>query len=679
MSDQAYYITTPIYYVNDRPHIGHAYTTVATDVLARFARLRGRPARMLTGLDEHGLKVERAAQKKGLEPQAFVDSMAAPFQDAWTHLRCAPDDFIRTTEARHREKAQALWRRLEEAGDVYLGEYEGWYSVSSEQFFTEKELLPGNLDPISKKPVEKVREQSYFFRLSQYTDRLLAWYDAHPGFVQPQGRFNEVKSFVAGGLRDLSISRTSFRWGIPVPSANDHVMYVWLDALTNYMSALGGPTEPGSAPLFDQFWGENAEITHIVGKDILRFHAVYWPAFLMSAGLPLPTRIWAHGWLTVDGEKMSKSLGNFIPPEPLVDAFGADVLRYYLMRELAFGQDGDFSHDNLFARYQGELANGLGNLLRRMVASIVANNLGGTVPDVTSLPNTEEENVVIEAAQAAAKKTAERLTAVAPQKALDAIWEFVAVANRYVDRTAPWALAKEGNTERLAQVAYTVLESLRWLSIMVWPFMPDKSDMMRAQLGLPALSPAAGADLWPAEWGQLPAGTQTAPGDALFPRFDKKQQRDIRVKLGIDGDKRKDDRARENASADKSAATPSKSTAKKADGNAIESGAIEFEDFLKVDLRVGTIQSAEPVKKSNKLLRLLIDIGEPEPRQVLAGISKHYAPEQLAGTQVVVVANLKPRTMMGLTSHGMVLAGSDEQAFSVLRVEKPIKPGTRVS
>ena len=484
-----FYVTTPIYYVNDRPHVGHAYSTVAADVLARYQRLRGRPVRFLTGNDEHGQKIEKKATELGEHPQAFVDRMSPPFREAFAQLDCAFDDSIRTTEPRHKERVAVIWDRMKAAGDIVLGAYEGWYSVADEAFITDKEY--DELDEVTKRSVQRVSEPSYFFKLSDYTDRLLAFYDANPTFVQPEGRFNEVKSFVKQGLRDLSISRTSFRWGIPIPGDPEHVAYVWLDALTNYISALGGPKREGEdAPLYDTFWTEDATKIHIVGKDILRFHAIYWPAFLMSAGLPLPTQIWAHGWLTINGQKMSKRYGNFIPPGPLVEAFGPDVVRYYLMREVAFGQDGDFSHKNLIARYNGELANGLGNLLNRMIASIVKKNLGGVIP--APGPTEEVDEGLRETAERVAREAAAHLDGVAPYRALDTIFELVGAANRYVDQTAPWALAKQGETERLGTVAYTVLEALRWLSVMIAPFMPSKSAGLRRQLGLTPLAAGDG-------------------------------------------------------------------------------------------------------------------------------------------------------------------------------------------
>ncbi|MDH5491297.1 MAG: methionine--tRNA ligase [Myxococcales bacterium] len=666
---RSFYVTTPIYYVNDRPHIGHAYTTVAADLLARYHRVRGQPTRLLTGLDEHGQKIERRAAELGLPPKEFVDAMVPPFKEAWEQLRCEPDDFIRTTEPRHEEKVQALWRKLEAAGDIYLGEYEDWYCVGCESFKTEKDLEEGQICPMHGKPVEKLKERSYFFRLSAYGDKLLAYYEAHPEFVQPEGRFNEVKSFVRQGLRDLSISRTTMRWGVPVPGDEAHVMFVWLDALTNYISALGGPDE---APLFDQFWGPEATKVHLVGKDILRFHAIYWPAFLLSAGIELPTQIWAHGWLTVDGTKMSKGLGNFLPPGPLVDAFGADVLRYYLMREVGFGQDGDFSHTHLIERYNGELANGLGNLLNRMLASIVRRGLGGVVPVYRPDALEPIDRELIEVARRVGRECAEHLEAISPHRALESIWELVAAANRYVDQTEPWHLLKDpARRERLEQVAYQVLECLRWIGTLLWPFMPDRCDALRAQLGLGPLEPAVGEDLWPDAFGQLEGGLQTAPGAALFPRIDAKQEAEILARLERD--------RLERAPMPGPAAEAGEPQEAEAEPLEPIAPPIVFDDFAKVDLRVGKILAAEKLSKSKKLLRLQIDLGEAEPRVILAGIALSYPPEALIGRRVVVVANLPPRKMMGVQSQGMVLAASDAGGLGVLCVDRDVPPGTRVS
>ena len=654
-----YYVTTPIYYVNDRPHIGHAYSTVAADVASRYQRLRGRPTYFLTGLDEHGLKIERRAREEDLAPQDFVDRMAAPFRLAWEELECAHDGFIRTTSAQHRGRVQALWNLMQDNGDIYLDDYEDWYCVGCESFKTEKELLEGNLCPIHQKPVERIKERSYFFRLSKYAQPLLDHYETHPGFVQPEARFNEVKSFVREGLRDLSISRTSFRWGVPVPGDPEHVVYVWLDALMNYVSALGGPANEGEAPLYDEFWQSSGTITHIVGKDILRFHAVYWPAFLMSAGIRLPSQIWAHGWLTVNGEKMSKSLGNFLPPGPLVEAFGADVLRYYFMREVGFGQDGDFSHRNLLNRYNGELANGLGNLMNRIVASIVKKSFDGRVPNVDLDALVEVDRRLITKAKATADEAARYFQALAFHRALDNIWELVSAANKYVDSTEPWKLAKHGNKTRLGQVCYTVLETLRWLSIMLFAVMPEKCNELRDQIGLPPLLPTERVDLWPSAWGGLRPGNQTQAATPLFPRFDKSQERSILERFGVDVPR-----------TDEKAGAMTETEQGKDDF-------IEFEDFIKVDLRVGLIKEAEKVEKSKKLLKLTIDAGEEQPRQIVAGIAEHYAPEDLVGRRVVIVANLKPRKLMGMESQGMVLAASDDAGLCVVGVDTDVEPGSR--
>jgi methionyl-tRNA synthetase len=633
---------------------------VAADVVSRYQALRGRPSYFLTGLDEHGLKIERRAKEEGLAPQDFVDRMAAPFREAWEELDCQHHGFIRTTSAQHHHNVQTLWKRMEANGDIYLDNYEDWYCVGCESFKTEKELLDGNLCPIHKKPVERIKERSYFFRLSKYAQPLLDHYATHPGFVQPEARFNEVKSFVKEGLRDLSISRTSFRWGIPVPNDPEHVIYVWLDALTNYVSALGGPADEGEAPLYDEYWRNAGTITHIVGKDILRFHAIYWPAFLMSAGVRLPTHVWAHGWLTVNGEKMSKSLGNFLPPGPLVEAFGADVLRYYFMREVGFGQDGDFNHRNLINRYNGELANGLGNLMNRIVASILKKSLGGEVPSLDLGRLEPIDHALIETARAAASDAAEHFDALAFHRALDAIWELIAAANKYVDSTEPWKLAREEDKTRLKQVCYTVLETLRWISIMLFPVLPQKCNELRKQLGMTPLLPTEQVDLWPSAWGGLRPGTATRASVPLFPRIDESQERSILERLGV-GDPQK---KREETSA----MTESES-------RGVEP--IEFDDFMKVDLRVGLVREAARVEKSKKLLRLLVDAGDPEPRQILAGISEHYAPEDLVGKRVIIVANLKPRKLMGLESRGMVLAASDDDGLSVLIVDKDVEPGSR--
>jgi methionyl-tRNA synthetase len=668
----AFYVTTPIYYVNDKPHIGTAYSTIVADVLARYHRLRGEPTRFLTGLDEHGLKLERRAREQGMEPQAFVDMMAPPFVEAWKQLDCQYDDFVRTTEQRHKARVHELWKRCAASGDIYEADYEGLYCVGCEAYYTEKDLIDGKLCPQHKTPVEVLKESTYFFKLSAYTDKLLAFYEKHPDFVRPEGRLNEVKAFVKEGLKDLSISRGTFKWGIPVPGKPEHVVYVWFDALTNYMSVLDGPPREGEkAPLYEQFWTPNGRVVHIVGKDILRFHAIYWPAFLMSAGIAPPDQVWAHGWLTVDGQKMSKSLGNFIAPAPIVETVGADVLRYYLMRDVAFGQDGDFSHHNLFARYHGDLGNGLGNLLNRMVASIVKQSFGGVVPSVDESSLTELDRQLMQRAKDSARVAAEQLDAINPNRALDAIWELVAAANKYVDQTEPWKLAKQGDLARLGVVVYTVLEALRYLGTMLWPFMPQKCDALLGQLGLLPVNTEVGKDQWPGKWGQLAAGTVTQPGTALFPRFDKDQEKAILEKLMPKAKDEKVETKPEAKPAAPAAPAAARDLAAKAD--------VTIDDFVKIDLRVAEVKSAERVPKSDKLLKLQVDLGPLGTRQILAGIGKHYTPEELVGKHIAVIANLPPRKMMGLESQGMVLAAGDGDVLSVLNPARDVPVGSTIA
>lgn len=673
-----YYITTPIYYVNGEPHIGHAYTTIAADLLARFHRLRGRPTRLLTGTDEHGQKIERKAKEQGLDPQAFVDRLIPSFHEAWAALGCEPDDFIRTTEKRHEVVVDALWKRCLASGDIYLGHYEGWYSVIDEAFFTEKDIENGKVKETGN-PVEWVKEPGYFFRLSKYTDALLAFYESHPDFVRPEGKFNEVKAFVKQGLEDLNISRTTFRWGLPVPGAPDHVVYVWFDALTNYLSALGA----FDGPLYAKHWEPNGEAVHLIGKEITRFHCVFWPAFLMSAGVPLPTQVFAHGWMTVNGAKMSKSAGNFLPPTPIAEAIGKDALRYYLMRDVALGSDSDFSHASLLARYHGDLGNGLGNLLNRMVASIVKTSLGGRVPHVAADRLGDLEKSVIATAERSAAVAGKHFTDIAPHRALEAIWELVGVTNKYVDQTEPWALAKRGETAKLEVVAYTVLESLRWLSLMLWPVMPDKCDELRAQLGLPPVAPTEGLDRWPSAWGGLVAGTETKPGAPLFPRMDDDQQRAFYLRLGAPlpaGLEKKPEPTKKDAKPAKAASEKKEPKVTTTDSDA-GAGIITIDQLSVVDMRLGLVKSAERVQSSDKLLELKVDIAEAEPRTILAGIAEHYAPEQLVGRRIAVVTNLAPRTFakFGKTSHGMVLAVKDASGLSVLSPDKEISAGVKVS
>jgi len=505
-----FYVTTPIYYVNDKPHIGHAYTTLACDVLARFKRLDGFDVMFLTGTDEHGQKVEKAANDKGVSPQSFTDSVSQNFRDLTVRMNFSNDDFIRTTELRHKETCQKLWSILLERGHITLGSYAGWYAVRDEAFYTEAEIVDGKAP--TGAPVEWVEEPSYFFNLSQWQQPLLDYYEANPDFVGPDSRFNEVKSFVSGGLRDLSVSRASFSWGIPVPGDDAHVMYVWLDALTNYVTATGWPTEGafGDAAKHARFWPADL---HMVGKDILRFHAVYWPAFLMAAGLPLPKRVFAHGWWTNEGEKISKSLGNVIDPNSLAEEYGLDQTRYFLMREVPFGNDGDFSQRAMIHRMNGDLANDLGNLSQR-VLSMIFKNCEGVMPALPSAP-ADEDRALLDAADALLARVRAHMDQQAFHEALRAIWQVIAEANRYVDAMAPWAL-KKTDPPRMAEVLAVLAETIRQVAILVQPVMPESAAKILGQLGV--AEDARGFDQL-AGAARLGAGVAIDKPEPVFPRY----------------------------------------------------------------------------------------------------------------------------------------------------------------
>jgi methionyl-tRNA synthetase len=660
-----FYVTTPIYYVNDVPHLGTAYTTIVADALARHHRLVGDETRMLTGTDEHGQKIERAAQEKGVTPQAFVDQISPRFREAWPHLACSFDDFIRTTEPRHVALVQELWRRCVATGAIYEGTYEGLYCVSCEAYYTEKELDPGALCPVHKSAVENVKEPSFFFRLSAFQDRLLDFYRRNPGFVAPESRRNEVVSFVKAGLQDLSISRTSFKWGIPVPGAEGHVTYVWFDALTNYLSALGPEGDP-----LRRFWPADL---HLVGKDILRFHAIYWPAFLMGAGFAedqIPKKVFAHGWLTINGEKMSKSLRNVVEPVKLAEVFGADVVRYYLLREIAFGQDGDFSHAQLVARYNAELADSLGNLLNRTLGLCQKLRPSGAALDPAAGRGPLEEKLE-ELARGCVLAARAAWDEVAPHRAIDAIWSLVRAANKYVDEAAPWAEAKKGEAgkARVDAILATALETLRWISILIWPVMPGVSDKIRAQLGILPVAPQVSEDLLALSWEPRSDTSGLSTGTPIFPKIDEPRQAEIFAALGLvqaEAKAPEADKGKDKAKAGKAAAEPA--------------AEITYDEFARLDLRVGTVVACERVPKSEKLLKCSVDVGEAGPRQVVAGIGKSFAPEELVGRQVVVVANLKPAKLMGLESRGMILAasGDGEGDLALLGPGKARAAGTRV-
>ncbi len=649
MTKKTFYVSTPIYYCNDVPHIGHAYTTINADVLARYHRLMGEKTFFLTGTDEHGQKVETAAQKLGKSPKAFADDVVQHFRDLWKTLNISNDRFIRTTDDDHAALVSDLWKVMVDKGDIYLGEYEDWYCVHDETFWTESQLLEGNLcpNPWCKRPVQKNKEKSYFFKLSKYTQPLLDYYEAHPDFVLPGYRMNEVKSFVSQGLNDLSISRTSFSWGIPVPGDPAHVMYVWLDALANYLTGCGYKLDD---PDSNEFWPATI---HLIGKDILRFHAIFWPAFLMSAGIPLPEHVLAHGFWTIDGQKMSKSLGNFIRPTDMVDAYGLDPVRYFLLREISLGPDGDFSETALVGRLNSDLANDLGNLLSRSLA-MTKKYLGGVVPEPTSADSPMAQSV---------KQAEEHYHAAfkefQPNKALLALWEIIAAGNKYVDERAPWVLAKdESKKEELAGVMYDLLEALRHVAILVSPIMPTSAEKMLEQLGMPGEVPTGSEAL---QWGGLSKGLQTQRGKSLFPRVELAEKK-------------------EEAPASKKEKASKKADPKpKAESTPEGVALIEFEDFSKLQMKVGKILSAEPVPKTDKLMLLSVDIGEDSPRTIVAGIAAHYTAEQLVEKCVIVLANLKPRKLRGIFSEGMLLAATAPDGTLRLLTTDGVQPaGSRV-
>ncbi|MCL2450089.1 MAG: methionine--tRNA ligase [Polyangiaceae bacterium] len=670
-----FYVTTPIYYVNDVPHLGTSYTTVAADALRRYHRLRGDVTRMLTGTDEHGLKLEREARERGIPTADFVREMSDRFEAAWPKLEVEPDDFIRTTQPRHEARVQWLWEeiRRRHPEDLYLGAYEGWYCVPCEELKTEKELEPGNVCPIHKRPVERIKEESYFFRLSGYGQALLDHYAKHPEFVLPESRRNEVVSFVESGLRDLSVSRTSFRWGIPVPEDPKHVIWVWFDALPNYWTALQEreDTKP--------FWDGDGAVVHLVGKDILRFHAVYWPAILMSAGLRLPTTVFAHGFLTFNGQKMSKTLRNAVDPIGMARAFGdatrageaggADVLRYQLLRGIAFGQDGDFDLAAMVERYNADLGKNLGNLLSR-VLGLCSKMTEGKVPAIDAGATTPLETGLAEAAARhldAARSSWSRLE---PHRALEETLALCTAANVYVDRAAPWAEAKKGGPKRVETILGTLLSVLEAVSVMIWPVLPSRSDEMRRQLGLAPVAPRAGVDQWPSGLRTRAPGEALAPALPLFPMLDADTGQKLIGALTPQAARPEqgEDASRPEAPA---ASPPPVAPAAPAP--------IDYEAFSAVDLRVGVVRACERVPKKDKLLRLSVDLGEASPRTIIAGLALSFSPEAIVGRKVVVVANLAPRDFgKGLVSHGMVLATGPSDHLTLATVDGDVPPGARL-
>ena len=648
-----FYITTPIYYVNDVPHIGHAYTTIAADTLGRYHRLLGDAVFFLTGTDEHGQKVEKAAQERGLTPKAHADMMVQNFRQLWKKLAISNDAFIRTTDREHVAVVQELLRKLYDKGEIERRTYEGWYCTPDERFWTEKEIVEGKC-PDCGRPVERILEDNYFFLMSKYQDRLVRHIEENASYIQPDSRRNEVLGFLrTQTLGDLCISRPKARlsWGIELPFDRDFVTYVWFDALVNYFSAtrylspsVDGSTDPGGR---EKFWWPAEH--HLVGKDILTTHSVYWSTMLMALGLNLPKNIFAHGWWTQDGKKMSKSIGNVIDPNAVVDAYGADAFRYFVLREVPFGLDGDFSTETFITRFNTELANDLGNLLSR-VLTMTAKYFGGKIPP----PGVEQplDRGLRETAGSLPARVEEDLSALAFTRYIQDAWTLVTRANRYVEENAPWTLAKNNDMDRLGAVLYNLSESLRLIALYLYPVMPSTAQKIWNAIGVDRQIAACRMNE-EQQWGKLAAGIAIQPGAQLFPRIDLKKNTEKKMEKTEETQK----------------PAPKPETA----GPEL----IGIEDFMKVDLRVGRIVSAERVTKSEKLVKLQVDIGS-ETRQVVAGIGKSYTPEELVSRSVVIVANLKPAKLMGVESQGMLLAGSSGDLLAVATFDREMKPGARV-
>ena len=633
MCKKPYYITTPIYYPSTNLHIGNTYTTVAADAIARFKRLTGHEVMFLTGTDEHGQKIERIANEKGITPKEHVDEIVAGIKDLWKMMNISYDKFIRTTDDYHVKAVQEIFKKLYDQGDIYKDSYEGLYCTPCESFWTETQLVNGNC-PDCGRPVEKAKEEAYFFKMSKYADRLIQYIEEHPDFIQPESRKNEMlNNFLRPGLQDLCVSRTSFTWGIPVSFDEKHVIYVWIDALSNYITALGYGQE--NQELYKKFWPADV---HLIGKDILRFHTIYWPIMLMALGLELPKQVFGHGWLLVDGGKMSKSKGNVVDPVVLVNMFGADAVRYYLLREIPFGSDGLFNNEIFIKKVNTDLANDLGNLLSRTIA-MVYKYFDGVIQAPTCKEAIDDE--LINLALSTPGKVEASIDALKIPEALESIWTLISRANKYIDETTPWILAKdEEKKERLGTVLYNLLETLRFVSVMISPFLTETSVKIDAQLNTKVTT-------WESlkEFNGTVAGDKVVKGDVIFPRID------VEEKL---------------AELEALKPAPVKPANEELVKNPIKEE-ITIDDFDKIDLRVVKVLECEPVKKAKKLLKLKVDLGGEE-RQVISGIAQYYKPEKLVGKYVVLVANLKPVKLRGELSEGMILAAAPSDDSELLLV-----------